>query len=116
MLYTSDKKFNFEYPELTKIHGKTNHLTILNMTKELKATAQSQLSEIGGGQYGYLPLFIPEPEFLTLPTTNAVVFPVAPAPFTVIAGTTKVQTMILKSKWETDLKAYLEYIQNATCS
>ena len=111
MAYTNDNKFNFEYPELTKIHGEPNHLTILNMTKELKVNVQSQRSEIGGGHYGYLPLVIPEADFLTLPTTNNVVFPTTPAPFTVAAGTTAVQSMIQKSQWETETKAYLEYVQ-----
>ena len=83
MTYSSDKKLNFEYPELTKIHGEPNHLTILNMIKELKANAQNQGSEIGGGHYGHLPLVIPEAGFLALPTTVAVVLPVAPTPFTV---------------------------------
>ena len=104
-------KFNFEYPDLTKIHGEPNHLTILSMTKELKANAQSQRSEIGGGHYGYLPLVIPEADFLTLPNTAAVNFSVAPAPFTCAAGTTAVQPMIQKSQWETYMKAYLEYMQ-----
>ena len=64
MTYTNDKKFNFEYPELTKIHGEIHHLTILNMTKEIKTNAQSQSSDIGGGHYGYLPLVIPDADFL----------------------------------------------------
>ena len=111
MTYISDKKFNSEYSELTKIHGEPNHRTILNITKELKANAQIQCSDIGGGHYGYLPLVITEADFLTLPTPDAVVFPVAPAPFTVVAVTTAVQSMIQKSQWETETKAYLEYVQ-----
>ena len=81
------------------------------MTKELKANAQSQRSEIGGGRYGYLPLVISEPGFLSLPTTETVVFPAAPAPFTVRAGTTQVKSMIQNSQRETESKAYLEYAQ-----
>ena len=56
-------------------------------------------------------MIIPEAEFRTLPHTNAVVFPVAPAPFTVTPGTTAVQSLIAKSQWDTDTKAYLEYVQ-----
>ena len=67
--------FDFEYPELTKIHREPNNLTILDMTKELKANAQSQRSEIGGGHYGYLSVIIPEATFLTLPNTAVVNFP-----------------------------------------
>ena len=80
------------------------------MTKELKANAQSQSSEIGVGYYGYLLLIIPEADFLTLPTTVAVLFPVALAPFTVETGTMTVQSMIQKSQWETEMKVYLEYV------
>ena len=101
MTYTSDKKFNFEYPELTKIDGEPNHHTILNMTKELKSNVQSQCSDIGGAHYGYLPLVIPNADVLTLPTTIVVVFPVAPVPFNVETGTMAVQSMIQKSQWET---------------
>ena len=72
MEYTYDKKINFEYPELTKIHRKPDYMTILNMTKELKANAQSQHSEIGGDHYGYLPLVIPKSYFFTLPNAAAV--------------------------------------------
>ena len=112
MAYTNDKKFNFEYPELTKIHGEPDHLTILNMTKELKANAQSQRSDIGGGNYKYLPLIIPEVDFLTLPNTTApVTIPVSPPPFTVDTGTTAVQSMVVKSQWETETRAYLDYVQ-----
>ena len=77
---THEKKFNFEYPELSNIHGEPNHLSILNMTKEVKANLQSQRSEIGGGHYGYLWMIMPEAEFLTLPHTGAVVVPVPPGP------------------------------------
>ena len=90
MVYTNDKKFNFEYPEWTKIHGEPTYMIILNMTKELKVNAQSQRSDIGGYHYGYLPLVIPEAEFLTLHYTAAIVFPVAPAPFNIVAGTSAV--------------------------
>ena len=95
---THEKKFYFEYPELSKIHGEPNHLTILNLTKEVKANLQSQRSEIGGGHYGYLWMIMPEPEFRTLPHTEAVVVPVATQPFTVPNGTTAVQAMIVKSQ------------------
>ena len=108
---TTDKKFNFEYPALTKIHGEPNHLTIINMMKELKANTQRQCSEIGGWHYSYLPLVIPKADLLTLPITIVVVLPVAPAPFTVVSGTTSIQSMIQKSQWETETKAYLEYVQ-----
>ena len=106
-----DKKFNFEFPELSKIHGEPNHLTTLNLTKEVKANLQSQCSDVGGGNYGYLWMCMPETEFRTLPHTEAVVVPVAPHPFTVPTGTTSVQSMIAKSQWDTDTKTYLEYVQ-----
>ena len=111
MAYTNDKKFNFEYPELTTLHIELDYLTILNMTKDLKTNAQSQHSDIGGGHYGYLPLVIPEAEFLSLPNTLAVVFPIALAPFNTTAGTTAVQPMVLRYLLETETKAYLEYVQ-----
>ena len=103
--------FDFEYLELTKIHGEPNYLTILDIKKELKANRQSQCLEIGGGHYGYLSVIIPEATFLTLPTTAAVNFPEPLAPFTVPVGTIAVQSIILKSQWEMATKAYLEYVQ-----
>ena len=105
-----EKKFNFEYPELSQIHGEPNHVTILNLTKEVKANLQSQRSAIGGGHYGYLWMIMPEDEFRTLPHTEEVVVPVATQPFTVPIGTSAVQSMIEKSQWDTDMKMYLEYM------
>ena len=58
MAYMTDKKFNFEYPELTKIHGEPNYMGILNMFKELKANTQGQRSNLAGGFYGFLSLII----------------------------------------------------------
>ena len=108
---THEKKFNFEYPKLSKIHGEPNHLTILNMTKEVKANVQSQRSEIGGCHYGFLWMKMPVAEFLTLPHTEAVVVHIAPGPFNVLNGATAVQSMIAKSQWDTDTKTYLEFVQ-----
>ena len=54
---------------------------------------------------------LPEADFLTLLTTDAVVFPVAPAPFTIAASTMAVQSMIQKSQREMETKNYLEYVQ-----
>ena len=108
---THEKKFNFEYPELSQIHGEPNHVTILNLTKEVKANLQSQRSAIGGGHYGYLWMIMPEDEFRTLPHTEEVVVPVATQPFTVPIGTSAVQSMIEKSQWDTDTTTYLEYVQ-----
>ena len=109
MAYTNDKKFNFEYPELTKIHGEPDSVTILNMTKELKANTQSQRSNLGGGHYGYLSLIIPQVEYMTLPHAAALVTPIAPALFSVPPGTTAVQSMVLKSTWDNETKEFLEY-------
>ena len=111
MAYTNDKKFNFEYPELTKIHGEPDYMTILNMTKELKANAQSQRSNLGGGTYGYLSLVIPQVDYMTLPNAAILVIPTAPAPFTLPPGTTAVQSLVLKSNWVSDTKIFLEYTQ-----
>ena len=97
MAYTNDKKINFECPELTKIHGDPDATTILNMTKELNANAQSQHSNIGGGHYGYLSLVMPPVEYMTLPNADPLVVPITPAPFILPRGTTVVQSMVLKS-------------------
>ena len=106
-----DKKFNFEFPELSKIHGEPNYLTILNLTKEVKANLQSQRSDIGGGNYGYLWMCMPETEFRTLLHIEVVVVPTATPAFTVPVGTSSVQSMIAKSQWDTDTKTYQEYVQ-----
>ena len=110
MAYTNDKKFNFEYPELTKIHGEPDATTLLNMTKELKANAQSQRSSLGGGHYGYLSLVISQVEYMTLPNSAPLLVPIAPPPFTVPPGTTAVQSMVLKTTWENDTKDFSEYM------
>ena len=64
--------------ELSKIHGEPNHLTILNMTKDVKANLQSQRSDTGGGHYDFLCMIMPEAKFLTLPHIEAVVVHIDP--------------------------------------
>lgn len=66
------------------------------MTNELKS-AQSQRSDIREDHYGYLPLIIPDVEFLTLPNNAVVVYPLAPSAFTVMANMTAVQSVMVKS-------------------
>ena len=111
MTYANDTKFNFEYPELTKIHGEPDYLTILNIAKEPKVNAQSQYFNIIGGYYECLTLVIPKFKFIILPNTAAVIFPVAPPPFAIVPLTTSVQSMVQKSQWESYTRAYLEHIQ-----
>ena len=47
---------------------------------------------------------------MTLPNAAHLVLPISSPPFTIPGGTTAVQSMVLKSAWESDTKAYLEYM------
>ena len=50
------KQTFFDYPDLTKIDGKPNIMTLLKLKNELKANAQSVPTVLGGGQHGHLGL------------------------------------------------------------
>ena len=101
----------FEYPELTVIHGEPDYLTMLNLIKEVKANAQSIPSKIGGGHYGYLPLVISNDEFQELPNTAPIIWPTDPPIFRIEPGTTQVQAIVHKEGYLRAKEAFDQYQQ-----
>ena len=57
------KQTYFDYPDLTKIDGEPNVITLLKLKNELKATAQSVSTLLGGGQHGNLGLILTPAEY-----------------------------------------------------
>ena len=55
-------------------------------------------SKLGGGDYGYLPLFLTDVPLLGLPNTTAVMLPTNPANSDIVDGDSQVQSMVLKEK------------------
>ena len=53
----------FEKATLTPIHGEPNYASLKRLKKELKANAQSVVSDLGGGGLGHLGLVLTDAEY-----------------------------------------------------
>jgi len=63
MIIDKDFAKNFEFPTLTKIHGKPDYCSIKKIWDEIKANASSVYSDLGGGQHGHLGLVSTTPGY-----------------------------------------------------
>ena len=72
-------KTKFEYPELTKIHGRPTYESLKIIKDELKTNAGSITSSLAGGTSGHLGIVLTLPE-MTLVTPVLYVRPLQPAP------------------------------------
>ena len=68
---------HFEYPELTKIHGKPDYESLKTIKDELKTNAGSVTSSLAGGTSGHLGLVL-TPTEMALVTAIPYVRPVQP--------------------------------------
>ena len=72
----------FEHKDLDKIYGQPNIVSICKLFKQGKRNAQCVNTTLGGGQTGYLFLYIEPATFRTIPDTMAVIHPTDPGVFT----------------------------------
>ena len=72
----------FEHKDLDKIYGQPNIVSICKLFKQGKRNAQCVPTTLGGGQTGYLFLYIEPATFLTIPGATAVIRPTDPGVFT----------------------------------
>ena len=72
----------FEHKDLNKIYGQPNIVSICKLFKQGKRNAQCVPTTLGGGQTGYLFLYIKPATFRTIPGTTAVIRPTDPGVFT----------------------------------
>ena len=63
MIFDKDVLKNFEYPTLTKIHGRLDYRGLKTIRDEVKANASSVYSDLGGGQHGHLGLVSTPPQY-----------------------------------------------------
>ena len=59
----------FDYPVLTKIHGKPTFTALTSLKKQLKANARSVRSNLGGGAHGHLGLVLSPTEYALISNT-----------------------------------------------
>ena len=71
----------FEHKDLDKIYGQPTIETIVKLLKQSKRNAQSVLTTLGGGQLGYLSLYLTTAEYITIPGATAFVRPTDPGAF-----------------------------------
>ena len=72
----------FEYKDLDKIYGQPDVVSICKLFKQGKRNAQCVPSTLGGGQTGYLALYIDTATFNAIPGTTAFLRPTDPGIFT----------------------------------
>ena len=63
------KDVYFQHKVLTRVHGKPHFDSLKILLEELKASASSVPSMLGGGMYGYLSLLISATRYATLSVT-----------------------------------------------
>ena len=73
---------HFEYPDLTKIHGKLDIDSLVTIFKELKRNSQKVPSKLGGGRLGYLGLVLEPATYGTIPNSAPFIRPAMPVAFT----------------------------------
>ena len=56
----------FEFPDLSRIVGKPNTVTLITLLNEVKSNAMSVHSDLGGGENGHLGLVVSPATYQTL--------------------------------------------------
>ena len=72
----------FEHKDLSKIHGQPNIVNICKLFKQGKINAQTVPTTLGGGQCGYLALFIKEASYNAILNSAPFACPTDPGLFT----------------------------------
>ena len=78
------KKRYFEYKYLSKVHGKPNLQSIINVFRQLKRNEQRIMTRLTGGYDGYLALLLPTTKYDAMPGTTPFIRPINPGIFTPI--------------------------------
>ena len=92
-----DSKFLtvFEYHALTKIHGEPDYASLKRLKEQLKANANKIISNLGGGNHGYLGLVLDNAEYNAIPGTVLFVAPGYPPVLAIPATATPVEALQL---------------------
>jgi hypothetical protein len=97
----------FEYPELTKIHGKPNSESLFKLRNELKANAQSVYSNLSDGTHGHLALVLNDAQYALLYNATFVL-PVHPGTIQTPNGTTVAMVTAMKDAHREQLCLFRE--------
>ena len=100
---------NFEFKELTKIHGEPTYETIKTLHNQLKANASSVPSGLGGGNFGHLGLVLTPAQYALI---SAAPFdrPVHPGPLVIPAGTAQHAATTMKELHKERLRVFNEVL------
>ena len=60
----------FEFPEINKIHGAHTYAKLRNTKDQIKYTASSISSELGGGAHGHLRLVLTNIKYANITATS----------------------------------------------
>ena len=87
----------FEFPSLTRIHGKPTYETLQTIYNELKSNAGSVPSYLGGGSHGHLGLVLNAQRFAII-SQVPYIRPHFPGPLTIPQGATPQMTVIFRDQ------------------
>ena len=83
------KNTHFEFPELTRIHGKPTTADLITLQRQARANASTVHSTLGGGHNGLLGLACSPGVYARVPNSAPFIRPAAPGPLNVPAGATQ---------------------------
>jgi hypothetical protein len=95
----------FEFPELTKIHGKPTSESLYKLRNELKANAQSVYSNLSDGAHGHLALILSNAQYALL-TDIPFERPIHPGALVIPANTTGPMATVMKDEHHERLRLF----------
>ena len=90
----------FEHKKLKRISGEPIFAIPHKILLELKATAVSVPSQLGGGFHGFIGIILSNPTYATLAPMNSFITPVQSGPLRVAEGANQYQIVLAKKMHE----------------
>jgi len=99
----------FKYPVPTPINGEPTNKTLKRLKQELRANASSVETDLGGGNHGYLGLFLSDEEYAKiLPTPPRFEAPTWPDPLVIDPAATAVEAVHAKEMHHEQMRLFRE--------
>ena len=99
----------FKYPVPTPINGEPTNKTLKRLKQELRANASSVETDLGGGNHGYLGLYLSDAEYgRILPTPTRFVAPAWPGQLVIDPAATAVEAVHAKEAHHEQMRIFRE--------
>ena len=102
-------KLYFRYPDPTPIIGEPTNKAIKRLKLELRANASSVETDLGGGDHGYLGLYLSDADYARIdPTPTPFIAPVWPGTLVIDAAASAVEAVHAKELHHEAMRLYRE--------